>query len=242
MSNFISFKDAANAIKADLKAEFREKLPFACVVALTKTAIKCRNLMKGHIEKAFDRPTPYALNAARAVPATKQTMSAAVLLREFGKGTPAENFLGPEIDGGGRKQKRFERALASAQFLQPGGFATPGSAAALDAYGNEKSSEIVKILSVLRANGETGYRANRTKGWSKKTRVGQVFAVRAGSNRAGLKPGVYRRLADGKVQCLMVFAKKPPTYRVRLPFDDLVMADADRILPGELDLALDSYL
>lgn len=235
---FISFKDTAQALREDLKVEFRDKLNFACVVALTRTANACRDEMKNHIRKAFDRPTPYAVNAARAVPATKQTMASAVLLREFGgKGTPAEYFLGPEVDGGERRQKRSERALASAQFLQPGGFYTPGSGAHLDQYGNMPGPEIVKILSTLKAFSETGYRANRTKGWGKKTRKGQVFAVRQGSNRAGLKPGIYRRTANGVV-CLMRFISKPPTYRIRLPFDDLVQADAARIFPTMLNQAI----
>ncbi|MDD2794376.1 hypothetical protein [Acidocella sp.] len=225
-----------------MKAEFQTKMPFACVVALTRTANKCRDLMKGHIEKAFDRPTPYAINAARAVPATKQTMASAVLLREFGgKGTPAEYFLGPEVDGGPRRQKRSEKALASAQYLQPGGFLVPGKGAAMNQYGNQQSAEVVKILSVLRAFGERGYRANRTKGWAHKSEVGQIFAVRVGDNVNDLKPGVYRRTETGVV-CLMRFVKKTPEYRVRLPFDALVQADAARIFPEELKIALYSFL
>lgn len=237
---FISFKDMSEALREDLKIQYREKLPFACAVALTRTAMKCRDLMKDHMQDVFDRPTPYAMNAARAVPATVKTMSAAVLLREFGgKGTPAEYFLGPEIDGGARRQKRSERALQAAGILSTG-FETPGSGAAMDAFGNEQSSEVRKILSVLKAYGETGYKANRTKGWNKKTRVGQIFSVKAGSNHGGLKPGVYRRTATGVV-CLMRFVKKAPEYKTRLPFYALVEADAAKIFPAELDATLKQF-
>lgn len=244
MTQFLSFTDMVDGVKDNLRAEFKEKLPFAAIVAMSRTAVKCRDLMKGHMREAFDRPTPYALNAARAVPATKQTMSAAVLLREFGgKGTPAEYFLGPEVDGGARRQKRMERAFAAAGFINPGAYIMPGSAAKKDQYGNEARSEIVQITSVLRAFGEQGYRANRTKGWAKKNRVGQIFVVRQGNAgyRAGLKPGVYRRKAGGAVECLMLFTSKAPRYRVRLPFDDLVQQDAARVFPDELKAAMEQF-
>ncbi len=222
-----------------LKQDVRERFPKACSAALSRTAVQCRDEMKKHIERSFDRPTPYAINASKAMPSTAATLTAAVLLREFSaKGPPAERFLGPEILGGSRHQKKFEKALASIGALKSGGFAAPGGGAQIDAYGNEPGSEIVKILSVLRACGEQGYRANRTKKWGKKnTRTGQIFVVRAGSNHAGLKPGVYKRTPNGVV-CLVKFLTKAPSYRVRLPFDELVKADATRIFPKELKRAI----
>jgi hypothetical protein len=240
LTAFISFKEMTDAMRRDLREDFVGNLQFASVVALTRTAMRCRDAMKDqHMPKAFDRPTPYALNAARAVPATAKTMASAVLLREFGsKGTPAEYFLGPEIDAAPRRQKREERAFSAAGVFQGMGFVVPGDHADIDAYGNETPAEIRKIMSVLRVFGEQGYKANRTKGWSKATRVGQIFVVRAGGNRRGLKPGVYRRTASGGVECLQKFVRKRPTYRVRLPFDDLVLADAARIMPEELDKAI----
>ena len=94
------------------------------------------------------------------------------------------------------------------------------------------------MLSTLKAFGEVGYKANRTKGWSKKTTVGQIFVVRACSNRPGLKPGVYRRTADGKVVPLMIFTKQAPRYHIRFPFEDLVMEDAAKLFEPELDAAI----
>lgn len=235
---FISFKKMAEAINADLKSRYLEKFPKACSAALSRTAVRCKAAMQEHMRTDFDRPTKWAIDAVRAVPATVETMSSAVLLKEFSsKGTPAEKYLGPEIMGGGRGRKRSEKALASAQYLKPSGFVMPGNAAAMDEFGNQSRGEIVKILSVLRAFGEQGYRANRAKGWNKKNRVGQIFAVRQGSARAGLKPGVYRRTETGVV-CLMRFVSKAPNYKVRLPFDQLVMTDAARIFPEELERAV----
>lgn len=232
---FVSFEVLASAINNDLKKRYQERFPKSCSAALSRTAVQCRDLMKQHIQSAFNRPTPYAVNAPRAVTANITTLSAAVLLRDFG-GTPAEKYLGPEILGGRRGQKRSERALQAAGFLSSG-YAMPGSGAAMDAFGNQQPSEIRKILSVLRAFGEQGYKANRTKAWNKATRIGQIFAVRSGSSRKGLKPGVYRRTARGVV-CLMRFVNKAPEYRVRLPFDALVKADAERIFPIELERAI----
>ena len=243
MSSFITFSDMAAKVRDDLRVEFRDKLPFAVAVALTRTAVECRDRMKGHMAQVFDRPTPYALNAARAVPATPKTISSAVLLREFGgKGTPAERFLGPEIDGGPRRQKRSEKALSAAQFLQSGSYAVPGHDAQLDQYGNQARGQIVKIMSVLRAFGEQGYTANRGKGWNKKSRAGQIFAIRAGNNRGGLKPGVYQRTEGGGVKVLMRFVARAPEYKVRLPFDELVQADADKVFPSKLDQAVAEFI
>jgi hypothetical protein len=195
--------------------------------------------MKEHMQKSFNQPTPYALNLVQAVPATIKDLSSAVPLKNFaGKGTPAERYLGPEIIGGPRRPKRSELALRSIGALSAGGFASPGDAASLDQYGNQKSAEIVKILSILKAFGEQGYRANRTKSWSKKTRAGQIFVVKQSSGRGGLKPGVYRRTAGGVVP-LMVFLSKVPTYRPRLPFDALVAQDARRVFPEELKRAIE---
>jgi hypothetical protein len=237
---FISFEAAITDLRENYVAKVREALPIAGVAALTRTAVKCRDEMKKHIQFAFDRPTPYAVNAPRAVPANFKTMSSAVLLRDFGN-TAAGQYLGPEIHGAARGQKRFEKALQFVRILKPGGFADAGSGAALDAYGNQRSGEIVKILSVLKAFSEVGYRANRAKGWGKASRVGQIFAVRQGTSRGGLKPGVYRRTADGKVVCLMKFLARTPNYRVRLPFDDLVASDAAKFFPVEMDRAVTEF-
>ena len=137
---------------------------------------------------------------------------------------------------GERRPKRFEKALSGIGVLQPGGYATPGSAAQMDAYGNQSRGQIVQIMSVLRAFGEQGYNANRTKKWGKRSRVGQIFVVRQGNIRRGLKPGVYKRTSTG-VECLMIFPKKAPHYTVRLPFDQIIQADAAKIFPVEMQKA-----
>jgi hypothetical protein len=232
-----SLADALKNVSSHLRTDVREKFPKACSAALSRTANGARDAMKQHIQSSFHNPTPYAVNAARAAPATVQTMASAVYLRDFG-GTPAGDYLGPEIMGGARKTKRFERALSFIHALPSGGYAVPGAGATLNEYGNQTSGEIIKILSVLKAFGETGYRANRRTKWKGATRVGQIFVVRAGTNSRGLKPGVYKRTANGVVP-LIKFLSKPPRYGVRLRFDELVKADAARIFPVELARAIE---
>jgi hypothetical protein len=235
----ISFAQTVGAMRDDLRVEFREHLPFAAVVALTRTALIARDRMKQHIREAFDKPTPYAVNAPRAMPATKASMASAVYLRDFG-GTPAADYLGPEINGGGRKQKRFERALSFIGALPSGGYAVPGAGAKIDQYGNQSRGQIVQILSALNAFGEQGYRANKKTSPKGQSRIGQIFVVRYGDNHPGLKPGVYQRTATG-VKPLIAFLKSKPTYRVRLPFNALVEADAAKIFPAQLSKALAEF-
>lgn len=238
---FISFQAMTDELSENLRRQYRENLPFAVVVALTRTAIACRDRMAAHMRKAFRDPVPYTLGATRAAPATPASMSAAVYLRDFAsKGTPAAKYLGAEINGGPRGQKRSERALAAIGILQSGGFVAPGAGARLDAHGQQSRGEIVQILSGLEAFGEQGYRANKRSAGRGAGKVGQIFAVRQGGNRPGLQPGIYRRLPGGKVTPLMKFISRP-NYRVRLPFEALVETDAADIFPRQLTAALADF-
>ncbi|MDE8344645.1 MAG: hypothetical protein POH28_00515 [Acidocella sp.] len=242
---FTSFKPAVDALANDLKKDFRETLPFACVVALTRSAVLARDLIKKDMQRVFDRPTPFALKAARAQPATKQTMAAAVLLREF-RGTPAEYFLGPEIDGTDRRTKRFEKELRTHGILPPGMFAVPGKAAQKDAYGNQSPQQIVQVLSALRSFSETGFLANRSAKadakWlrQKHPKRRPKFFV-AKSNLTGKPLGIYEVVSRGKVAPVMVFTR-PPHYSKRFDFNALALGHAESVFPAQLDAALTEFV
>lgn len=203
-------------------------VPFATARALTWTAQDVKDAERKEIERVFDRPTPWTLNSLFIKPATARQLSALVWLKdEASKGTPAATYLHPEVFGGARVQKRFERALQYAGVLPKGMFAVPGSAAKVDAYGNMSSGQIVQILSQLRAQATAGYESRIGGAAFDKKKVAravkrQGYRIFALQKRHGkLLPGIYARyqFAHGtSVKPLMIFVKGAPKYRVRFQF------------------------
>lgn len=188
---------------------------FATAVALTRTAYKVEAAQKHEMRDSFDRPTPYTLSSIRVRPATKANLKAVVHLREFsGKGTTAAEYLLPQIVGGSRRLKRFERALQLAGVMPDDHRAVPGAAARLDAYGNISRGQIVQILSYFKAFPEQGYSANitdkRKKSLAKgsKNRLGYEYFVGRPGDRLPL--GVWQRVrfASGSaVRPILIFVR-----------------------------------
>jgi hypothetical protein len=118
--------------------------------------------VRSEMDRVFDRPTAWAKAGIRQNFATAGSPVFKVWIEEFGgKGTPPAKFLGPQIEGGERRQKRMERALIAKGLMPAGAFAVPGAHAPLDGSGSVPVSFIVRMLSDLRAFGEQGYRNNR---------------------------------------------------------------------------------
>ncbi len=199
-----------------------KQIPFAKVLAVTRTG---QRVKQGEIDvmgKRFDRPTPFTLSSLMLRGATKARPEAKVWFRDFAtKGTPAQKYLGPQAFGGARSQKRMERALIRFGFMGSDEFATPASGAELDPYGNVSRGQVVRILSALRAFGEQGYTANRS--------------AKRRSARKSLKDDYFVGVIDGtkgiwqRKQTTWGTAVKPiytiksgsPQYAVRVPFQKI---------------------
>lgn len=210
----------------------------AAAISLNETADQVVAVLRDQMQKDFDRPTSYTLNSLTRTKATTESLSVTVRPREFaGKGTPAKNYLKPEIYGGDRHQKRFEAALQARGVLPRGMYAYPGSGATKDAYGNMPGSQIVQILSYFQAFGEVGYRANMdakgrarlAKGSRKRGFGFEYFAVR--KKRGGLVPGVWKRTSFGAmgkaVSPILIFGKKP-VYTRRYRWYEIARRTAER--------------
>lgn len=160
------------------------------------------------MKDVFDRPTPYTLSSVFIKPSTKSSLTAVVGLKDQAtKAIPASKFLQAQITGGPRRLKRYEVSLRAAGVLPPDYFTVPGKAAALDAYGNMATSQIIQILSYFRAFPEAGYRANSTE----KTRARLARGTRkkmgvsyfVGSPGGGKLPlGIWMRVHSGFGQAL----------------------------------------
>lgn len=233
----LTIKLDTSAITATLQAT-QGKIERCTAIALTKTAQHAQKAVIAKMPQVFDRPTPFTLRGTRVKPANYKTgrMQASVEFKtDVSKGTPAEKYLEAEVFGGRRRLKRFEVALQRIGVLPAGMMVAPGSAVALDAFGNIPARVIVQTLSYLQAFGEQGYRANTTAEKRAKlkkhtrTRDGwELFVVRAGEKprRGGkaLQPGIWRRRIitgfGSSIQPWMMFIQAP-TYRTRLPLDQI---------------------
>jgi hypothetical protein len=199
---FISVKAHVTDAVSMLQDVHKRHIPFAAVYAATLTAREVKTREVSVMQRVFDRPTPYALNALRVKPATKADPVASVEFKEFG-GTPAKRFLNPEIHGGPRSMKSFERQLG-------GKFYAPGKGAMLNAYGNIAGSVYRRILSQLMVSTNTDANASDSRRSEKKRKSDAYFITKRG--------GVMHR--KGKDVKLVLVPIRAPNYRKLFPFYD----------------------
>lgn len=199
----ISLKADIDEAFAVLDRRLHRQVPFAAARALTAVAKHAQEAQKREMADVFDRPRPYTLNATWVKPATKVDLTAVVKLKDItsNQGIPASKYLLANIKGGERRLKKHEKALRAARVLPPGMFALPGNAAKMDAYGNIRPSEIVKVLSYFRSFPEQGYKNNSTEATRAKLRkgtrnkYGKSYFV--GSPGRGLPLGVWEKTHTG---------------------------------------------
>jgi len=204
-----------------------DQVPYATAVALTRTASDGKKEIERAMPSVLDRPNPYTMRGFRLYPATKTKLRAEVDFRPaFGSGSDARDYLAPQVLGGSRKLKAFERSLQRVGLLPAGYQALPGSAARIDAYGNMQRGQIVQLLSYFRAFGEQGYSANTTAKRKKAlaqdnvrkgTRGIVYFVGRPGDGRLPL--GIWQRTSFGaagsSIKPLAIFVRRT-SYSQRL--------------------------
>lgn len=194
-----------------------DQLPFAMVTTINQVAGEVQADIKAAMPKVFDRPSPTTLNSLKVWKANKRTLTGRVFVRdEASKGTPPVKYLVPEVEGGQRRVKRFERSLLRVGPMT-GGFFSFGKAAPLNRYGNLTAGKIVQILTVLRAHGEQGYSANETERSRKRKGAKGRSPARYFLGRPGggmLPYGVWQRTKDG-VKPILIW-QHAVTYRPRL--------------------------
>lgn len=150
-------------LQASSDDHIARQIPFIAAKSLTMTVKDMQADLKHEMTDSFDRPTPFTLDSTFIKPAKKSNLEATVGFKTFGgKGTPAGKYLLPQVFGGVRPLKRFEKALQSIGVLPRDHIAVPASGATMDSYGNMSRGQIVQILSYFKAFGEQGYRANMT--------------------------------------------------------------------------------
>lgn len=219
---------------------FRVNVPLATAKAMTFTAEAVRAEEKTEMLRVFDRPTPFTLNSLYLKPATPSTLTARVYFKDL---RWKAHYLIPQVEGGGRPLKRFEKMLQSRGQMPVGMFAVPGERADLDAYGNMSRGQLIKILSALNALPEAGYLANRSaasaarRARSRKPKALVNYFVGRPSSKDPI--GVWERIGKTGLRPILIFVKAP-RYKKRFDFYRIANNVATREFPLRLERALRS--
>ena len=159
------------------------KLQKAAAKAVNDTAKAAAEELNASTRTAFDRPNAFTQRAAFVSRyATAANPSAEVSLRPL-----QARYLTPQIVGGRRPAKPSERRLAASRpSLSNRAAWSPGRDAGRDASGNIRRRQLVDALS----------------GKDPKT-----FLLT--EQRGKLRPGVYRRMARGRLRNVLAFGQLP---------------------------------
>lgn len=202
-----------------LLSGMEDQIPFAMALTLTSTAKDIQASEQGHLRGQLDRPTSFTVRSVRVKPATKRDLEARIWIRdEASGGTAPLTYLLPQFRGGGRGQKRHEKALQRAGILPSGWFTAPGKDVRLNRFGNITAGTYTKILSQLRASPDP--MQNITVRSAKRVR-GRYFVKRRG-NRA---VGIYQRTGKRRTKSILHFVPSVQ-YTKRLDFEGV----ADKVI------------
>ena len=234
--------DATQAISR--LARFDKQAKFATAVALTRTAFDMQSAIKATMQAQLDRPTRFTLNSTFVRRATRANLQAAVDFRTFAaKGTPAWKYLRPLVRGGGRRQKRFERAL-SVRLGIPNLFAVPSKSARLNQFGNLSAGTIVQILSQVGALSESGFAGNETARSRRRAGANRTryFVGRPGGRALGVYERVGRRAKSGGLRRgfrpVLIFVRQP-VYRPQLEWDSVARRTFEQKFQGHFRKAIE---
>lgn len=221
----ISASTNADALGRRVSNAIARQLPFATAKALTATAFDVRDEEKKEMLRIFDRPTPFTMNAFQVVPARKSTLVAEVTTKAP-VGMGGFHYLRPQIEGGGRPMKRFERALLRAD-IGAGGFAAviPARTATFDKYGNWSAGERNRVLSALQAQSDAWMNTTEASKRRKPGR-GDIYVGKRGGT-----VGVFERKGE-EDRLILVFLRRPPRYTPIFKFEDV----AERTIAARYDI------
>lgn len=160
----------------------------AAVVALTKTGQAIKKEVQREMTARFDKPGRYTLNSLQLDPATKARREARVWFKEPGR--MQQHYLVPQVEGGPRKLKGFERGIGLGEL-------TPAMGARMTGAGNVSPGQIRQIMSVLgKAETSAGYSANLTARSARRNLKPRDYVV-IRHRHGRLLPGIHQRFQTG---------------------------------------------
>ena len=222
---------SAAGTAADMRALPAATVPLIVAKALTFTAQKAQAAIVQAMSSVFQGgATRYTLSSTRIQPASVDMLQARVAVKDrtATAGNVPENYLAPEVFGGPRKEKRYERALRYAGLLRGGERAVPGAAADLDAFGNFSVTRIRTLLQqagAITRSAQGQARLRRARG---RKQASLLIGKPAGGNRPA---GIWQREGSTRagarrLRPLLVFVTKAPMFSARFDFSGIAEATA----------------
>lgn len=223
-------------VRAQL-AQSDRQLRFAGVLTATRVAQAVKGAQERAMPAVLDRPTAYTLRSLFMRKATVVEPVAEVWFKDeraaSRQAIPAATYLAPQVYGGARRVKRFERVLQLAGHMPNGYQCVPGGGCKRDASGNPSRGQLIQILSQLRITLTAGHTRNmpfeaRGQIAAQRRAGGRYFVAKAGNK---LSPGIYIRDFMGRSILPVFLFKKATAYRLRYDFTSIAHRAAHDALP-----------
>lgn len=177
--------------------QYEREIPFVVAKSLTQIAKATQADLKAGMEEAFDKPTRYTLNSLAIKPATKTSLFSAIFFKD-GSGNSAFDYLQPQIEGGERKIKPFEKVLSTKSKVQRKQL-LPSKNIKTNRFGNITKGRIDKFIK----------------------QTGKDFFY-LGSKKGKLRPGLYKR--NKRTVRLMLLAVSKSKYDQRFDYFGIARA------------------
>lgn len=215
MADRLSVSGKQDAVMREIQ-RFEKQVAYASMRAVNNVAFAARKSVRDLIASSLDRPMPKTVALPNVTKKATRNDPSAVIALDYRRFTGSTGYLTPQIEGGKRVTKAFERRLQAIKILPQGMYAVFAKrSGALNQYGNLSGPKIRQILSFFQAFTEAGFtgnmsarsrqemmfgRKNKRTGdvkFRKGMKFGMTYFVstgqRFGSLRMRLPPGIWER-------------------------------------------------
>jgi hypothetical protein len=190
-----------------------DQINYAVGKASNSVAFDIRRAEQETAKKVFKRPKPQTIRNFFVLKAKKSNninrpLAKIIFDQIYNKG--GHEYMLANVEGGGRPLKRSERRLGS--------YWRPTKDADLDAYGNIRGRQVIRILSQLRLFNEAGFTANATRTTTRRKKQ-TYYAIP--------KVGVFERKRGEQSKKVLNFIAAPG-YKKIFPFYEVATKEFNK--------------
>lgn len=241
--------EGLDELRAGLKDFSERRMKAAIATALTRTAKTVASGWQEQINTRLDRPNLRTQRATSFTGASAQSLASTVFVKDKSEGgTAPDQYLKPQVTGGGRILKKFENALVASGAMPRGYVTVPGRHATRDVYGNVSRGQLVAVISQLGADFSPGYQRviskSATKRLASQAKRGRKYVVirPTEARKANASAGIYERMPDGSRRAIFLF-KPSVSYQKRLDLtSDSAQSKVVAVLRSEVDRAIEESM
>jgi len=237
------FDSDSKKINAKLANLAMRQIPFAASKALNQTAVELKAFNRIQMQRRFDKPVKYTLNAFMVDRSNKRKLVAGVRRKDKPSG---KHYFEVEAKGGTRPYKAIEKMASGItggnKFIIP---TSKGRGQMRN--GAINVGEVTRAMAAIGASPSSNPYSRQRQAKAAKTRAGQknpsqyfVSPPGSGKNKSG---GIYKRTPAGrKVTKIFHVIEKEPQYEKRLPFKSYMTKQAKLSFPKNLRREMRSAL